>query len=85
MKGDIEATVFTNPHWGGGITAALAYYAATGMFKPSDESHANHEFYGPSIMITPADAKAFRTEYLDSVPTYDWKDFWGPTNGQIQY
>jgi ribose transport system substrate-binding protein len=85
MRGDIAATVFTNPHWGGGITAALAYYAATGHFKPSDEPHASREFYGPSILITQKDAEAFKAEYLDSVPTYDWKDFWGPTNGQITY
>lgn len=81
----ILATVFTNPHWGGGITAALAYHAAIGSFKPSDEPHEHREFYGPTIMVTPEDAAAFKTDYLDNVPSYDWTDFWGPTNGQIQY
>lgn len=84
-EGRILATVFTNPHWGGGITAALAYNAAIGAFKPSDEPHAHREFYGPTIMVTPADAADFKASYLDSVPTYDWSDFWGPTNGQIVY
>ncbi|MEM8849604.1 MAG: sugar ABC transporter substrate-binding protein [Pseudomonadota bacterium] len=84
-KGDILATVFTNPHWGGGITAALAYYAATGHFKPSEEPPEHREFYGPTIMITPEDAVAFKANYLDSVPEYDWQDFWGPSNGAIQY
>ena len=84
-KGEILATVFTNPHWGGGITAALAYYAATGAFKPSDEPHEHREFYGPTIMITPKDAAEFKANYIDSVPTYDWKDFWGPAGGQIMY
>ena len=84
-EGKILATVFTNPHWGGGITAALAYHAAIGTFKPSEEAEAHREFYGPTIMVTPADAEEFKTSYLDNVPTYDWNDFWGPTNGQIMY
>ncbi|MBV7397186.1 sugar ABC transporter substrate-binding protein [Mameliella sediminis] len=84
-EGKILATVFTNPHWGGGITAALAYHAAIGSFKPSEEPHEHREFYGPTILITPEDAAEFKANYLDSVPTYDWNDFWGPTNGQIQY
>lgn len=84
-EGKILATVFTNPHWGGGITAALAYYAATGHFKPSEEPNEHREFYGPTIMVQPEDALAFKAEYLDSVPTYDWKDFWSTSNGQIQY
>jgi ribose transport system substrate-binding protein len=84
-KGDILATVFTNPHWGGGITAALAYYAATGAFKPSEEPNEHREFYGPTILVTQKDALDFKAKYLDSTPEYDWKDFWGPTNGQIKY
>jgi len=81
----ILATVFTNPHWGGGITAALAYYAATGHFEPSEEPREHREFNGPTIFVTPEDAIAFKANYLDSVPTYDWKDFWGPSNGPIVY
>ncbi|MEM7302362.1 MAG: sugar ABC transporter substrate-binding protein [Pseudomonadota bacterium] len=84
-QGKILATVFTNPHWGGGITASLAYHAATGAFKPSDEPHAHREFYGPTIFVTPKDAAEFKKSYLDNVPTYDWKDYWGPSNGQIKY
>ncbi len=85
MKGEILATVFTNPHWGGGITASLAYHAATGSFKPSDEPHEHREFYGPTIFITPQDAADFKAKYISGVPKYDWKDFWGPSNGQIKY
>ena len=84
-EGRILATVFTNPHWGGGITAALAYHAAIGTFKPSEEPHEHREFYGPTIFVTPADALEFKANYLDNVPTYDWTDFWGPSNGQIMY
>lgn len=84
-KGEILATVFTNPHWGGGVTASLAYHAATGAFKPSAEPNEHREFYGPTIMVTPKDAADFKAKYLDNVPTYDWADFWGPSNGQIQY
>ncbi|WP_420013115.1 sugar ABC transporter substrate-binding protein [Tateyamaria sp.] len=84
-EGKILATVFTNPHWGGGITAALAYYAATGHFKPSEEPNEHREFNGPTIFVTPEDAKASKASYLDDVPSYDWKDFWGPSNGPIVY
>ena len=84
-KGDILATVFTNPHWGGGITASLAYHAATGHFKPSEEPNEHREFYGPTIFITPEDAAQFKVDYIDNVPTYDWTDFWGPSNGPIMY
>ena len=31
------------------------------------------------------DAAEFKASYLDNVPTYDWNDFWGPSNGQIMY
>jgi ribose transport system substrate-binding protein len=85
IKGDILATVFTNPHWGGGITASLAYHAAIGTFKPSDEPKEHREFYGPTILITQKDAADFKAKYIASVPTYDWTDFWGPTTGPIQY
>ncbi len=84
-EGKILATVFTNPHWGGGITASLAYHAATGAFKPSEEPNEHREFYGPTIMVTPEDALEFKANYLDNVPTYDWNDFLGPSNGQIMY
>jgi ribose transport system substrate-binding protein len=85
MDGHLLATVFTNPHWGGGISAALAYHAAIGTFKPSEEPKEHREFYGPTILVTAKDAAEFKAKYLDSVPAYDWKDFWGPSNGQIQY
>lgn len=82
---ELLATVFTNPYGGGGITAALAYHAATGTFKPSEEPHDHREFYGPTILVTPDDAAAFMAEYIDAVPDYDWTDFWGPSNGAIAY
>ena len=56
-----------------------------GAFTPSEEPNEHREFYGPTIMITPEDAADFQANYIDSVPEYDWTDFWGPTNGQIQY
>lgn len=84
-QGKILATVFTNPRWGGGITASLAYHAAIGTFKPSDEPHEHREFYGPTILITTKDAADFKAKYITNVPKYDWNDFWGPTKGQIKY
>jgi ribose transport system substrate-binding protein len=85
MKGELLATVFTNPHWGGGIALGLAHQAALGKFKPSEEPKAHREFYGPSILVTKADADAFKKKYLDSTPKYDWSDRWGLSAGQIEY
>lgn len=85
MDGKMLATVYTNPFWGGGITAALAYHAAIGTFRPSEEPHEHREFYGPTILITAADAAEFKATYIDTTPDPDWTDFWGPSNGQIQY
>jgi len=84
IKGDLLATCFTNPHWGGGITAALAYHAAIGTFKPSKEPKEHREFYGPTIMVTAKDAAAFKAKYISATPKYDWKDFWGPSPGGIK-
>lgn len=85
MKGELLGTCFTNPHWGGGITASLAYHAATGAFKPSEEPPEHREFYGPTILVTQADAEAFKATYIDATPEYDWTDFWGPSPGPIVY
>lgn len=51
----------------------------------NDAPNAHREFYGPAVFITPEDAAQFKANFVDSVPTYDWNDFWGPTNGQIAY
>lgn len=85
IKGDLLATCFTNPHWGGGITASLAYHAAIGTFKPSKEPKERREFYGPTILVTQKDAADFKKKYISSTPGYNWQDFWGPTRGQIRY
>ena len=85
IEGKLLATVFTNPDWGGGISAALAYYAAIGAFKPSEEPKEHREFYGPTIVISAKDAADFKAKYMDAIPTYNWKDFWSPTKGQIKY
>lgn len=85
MDGRLLATVYTSPFWGGGITASLAYHAAIGTFKPSEEPQEHREFYGPTVLITADDAADFKANYIDATPEYDWSDFWGPSNGQIRY
>ena len=84
-KGKILATVFTNPYWAGGITASLAYYAATGVFRPSAEPHEHREFYGPTTLVTTRDALDFKARYIDTNPQYDWKNFWALAAGPIRY
>ncbi|MES2260721.1 MAG: sugar ABC transporter substrate-binding protein [Pseudomonadota bacterium] len=86
IKGELLATCFTNPPWAGGISLALAYHAAIGTFKPSNEPKNHREFYGPTILITKKDALEFKKKYQSgAMPKYDWKDFWGPTSGPIRY
>jgi ribose transport system substrate-binding protein len=85
IKGELLATCFTNPYWGGGVSASLAYHAAIGSFKPSAEPKSHREFYGPTILVTQKDAADFKKKYISSTPDYDWRDHWGPSRGQIQY
>jgi ribose transport system substrate-binding protein len=84
-QGEMTATVFTNPYWGGGITLSLAYHAATGVFTPSDEPQEHREFYGPALLVTQENAREFIDTYIENTPDYDWTDFWGPTSGPIMY
>ncbi|PZO65884.1 MAG: ABC transporter substrate-binding protein [Paracoccus denitrificans] len=83
LDNKLLATVSTSPYWGGGISASLAYHAAIGTFKPSEEPHEHREFYGPSVLITSADAADFKAKFIDATPDYDWTDFWGPSAGPI--
>lgn len=85
IDGDMLATVFTNPFWGGGISLALAHQAAIGAFKPSEEPDDHREFYGPSIVVSKDDAEEFKKTYLDANPEYDWNDRWSLSAGAIQY
>ena len=85
LGGEMHGTVSTDPFWGGGILSALSHHAAIGTFKPSEEPEAHREFYGPAVEITAQSASDFKASNIDQTPSYDWTDFWGPTNGQIQY
>ncbi|MEO0991080.1 MAG: sugar ABC transporter substrate-binding protein [Pseudomonadota bacterium] len=79
LKGEMSATVDTNPYWAGGALLSLAWHAATGTFRPSEEPKEHREFFGPSIIISEADAADFKANYIDATPEYDWTDFWGQT------
>jgi len=84
-KGEMAVTVDTDPYWAGGVLLSLAYRAATGAFKPSEEPQAHRAFYGPSIEIGAADAAEVKANDIDSKPTYGRTDFWGPTTGPVTY
>ncbi|TIW09208.1 MAG: ABC transporter substrate-binding protein, partial [Mesorhizobium sp.] len=84
MEGKLLATVFTNPHWGGGITAALAYYAATGAFKPSEEPKEHREFYGKAVLISHDNVEEYYKTNVESKPEIDWNDLWGRVTGAIR-
>ncbi|RWR28417.1 ABC transporter substrate-binding protein [Sinirhodobacter populi] len=85
LDGRLLVTGFGNPYWSGGILLSLAYHAAIGTFKPSEEPNEHREFYGPAILITQDDAAEFKANFVDSIPTYDWNDFWNLSTGQIRY
>ncbi len=79
-SGEICATVDTNPLWGGGVLLSITYHAAIGSFKPSNEPKKHREFWGGNVVVTQGDVKAYKAKYIDQTPSYDWKDFWGPTS-----
>lgn len=78
-SGEMEATCYTDPPWAGGIACSLAYHAAIGTFKPSEEPKGHREFFGPALVVSKADVDAFIAAHIDGTPDVDWKDFWGPT------
>ena len=79
LKGEMGATVYTDPPWAGGIACALSYHAAVGTFKPSDEPKGHREFFGPAIVVTSENVADFKATHIDGTPDVDWNDFWGPT------
>ena len=85
LKDELLVTCYTDPYWGGGIALSLAHAASTGKYKPSDEPKEHREFYGPTLLVTKADAQAFYDKHHKSHPDYNWGDYFGPTNGQIEY
>jgi ribose transport system substrate-binding protein len=78
-SGEMEGTVYTDPPWAGGIACSLAYHAAIGAFKPSDEPKGHREFFGPALVVSKSDVDAFIAAHIEGTPDVDWKDFWGPT------
>ncbi|BCL72088.1 putative ABC-type sugar transport system,periplasmic component [Vibrio nigripulchritudo MADA3029] len=85
IDGEVLCTVSTNPYWAGGIALSLAYHAAIGTYKPSEEPKEHREFYGPAVIITQKDAKKWYEENVAKIPTYDWEDYFSLTSGQIKY
>jgi len=85
MAGEVLCTVSTNPYWAGGVALSLAYHAAIGSYKPSDEPREHREFLGPAIMITQKDAQAWYDNQIAQTPEYDWKDYWKLSSGQMTY
>ncbi len=78
-SGEMQATCYTDPPWAGGVACSLAYHAAIGTFKPSEEPKGHREFYGPALVVSKADVDQFVADHIDGTPEVDWTDFWGPT------
>lgn len=78
-SGEMQGTVYTDPPWAGGIACSLAYHAAIGTFRPSEEPHGHREFYGPALVVSADDVADFIATHIDGSPDVDWTDFWGPT------
>ncbi len=78
-SGEMQGTVYTDPPWAGGIACSLAYHAAIGTFKPSDEPKGHREFFGPALVVSKSDVDQFVAQHIDGSPDVDWQDFWGPT------
>ena len=72
-------------HGEAGGSGGRAERAPSGSDRPDESAATAASEHAARGRMTPEDALAFKANYLDSVPDYDWTDYWGPTNGQISY
>jgi len=83
--GEMAGTVAWDPYWTGGMGLSLAYHTAIGELDIAKEPHEHREFYGTGIIVTPETVAEYKKNYVDTIPTFDYKDFWGKSQGQIEY
>lgn len=77
ISGEFAATVNNDPMWQGGMGLSIPYHAMIGTFDPAKEPHEHREFYFEPVYVNTANAQDIKANYIDGIPTYDWKDLWG--------
>jgi ribose transport system substrate-binding protein len=77
ITGEFAATVNNDPMWQGGMGISIPYAAKMGYFDPTKEDKGHREFYFTPVFVNTANSKEIKENYIDGIPTYDWKDYWG--------
>jgi ribose transport system substrate-binding protein len=81
ISGEFAATVNNDPMWQGGMGLSIPYAAKMGYFDPAKEDKGHREFYFTPVFVNTANAAEIKANYIDGIPTYDWKDYWGRVQG----
>lgn len=74
--GSVIATVSSNGYLQGGYTLAVCYAVWTGLITTEELPEDYRTFLTPAIMITKDTVDDYVTEYVDSIPEYDFSDIW---------
>ena len=74
--GSVIATVSSNGYLQGGYTLAVCYAVWTGLITTEELPENYRTFLTPAIMITKDTVDDYVTEYVDSIPEYDFSDIW---------
>lgn len=72
--GDMVATVANNGYLQGGYGAAYAYAAYTGTIVPSELTPEQRLFYTEGYFVDAENLDAFKKDFVDSEPEYDYTD-----------
>lgn len=74
--GSVIATVSSNGYLQGGYTLAVCYAVWTGLITTEELPENYRTFLTPAIMITKDTVDDYVTEYVDSIPEYNFSDIW---------
>ena len=73
-NGDLVCTIANNGWMQGGYGAAYAYAAKTGELETASMPKADRMWYTNGYLITDDSYGDYKTNFIDSVPTYDYND-----------
>lgn len=77
IDGEFAATVNNDPMWQGGMGLSIPYHAKIGEIDVANLPREHREFYFTPVFVDMDNAAQIKAEYIDGIPNYDWKDFWG--------
>lgn len=77
ITGEFAATVNNDPMWQGGMGHSIPYHAKIGEIDVAKLPREYREFYFTPVFVNTQNAQDIKATYIDGIPNYDWKDFWG--------